>query len=51
MIALIPGVNSAVPYENSEEADDDVIRQVLAGNTAMFALLMRRYNERVYRAA
>ena len=34
------------------EADDaEVIRQVLHGNTAMFELLMRRYNERVYRAA
>ena len=31
--------------------DEDVIREVLAGNTAMFELLMRRYNERVYRAA
>jgi RNA polymerase sigma-70 factor (ECF subfamily) len=36
----------------SFEADDaEVIRQVLHGNTAMFELLMRRYNERVYRAA
>jgi RNA polymerase sigma-70 factor, ECF subfamily len=34
------------------QPDDDVlIREVLAGNTAMFELLMRRYNERVYRAA
>jgi RNA polymerase sigma-70 factor (ECF subfamily) len=34
-----------------EEEDAEVIRQVLLGNTAMFELLMRRYNERVYRAA
>jgi RNA polymerase sigma-70 factor (ECF subfamily) len=34
-----------------EQADADVIQQVLQGNTAMFELLMRRYNERVYRAA
>ena len=34
-----------------EPSDDEVIRQVLDGNTAMFELLMRRYNERVYRAA
>ena len=33
------------------ERDEDVVRLVLAGNTAMFELLMRRYNERVYRAA
>ena len=32
-------------------ADAEVIRQVLLGNTGMFELLMRRYNERVYRAA
>jgi RNA polymerase sigma-70 factor (ECF subfamily) len=31
--------------------DAEVIRQVLQGNTAMFELLMRRYNERVYRVA
>ncbi len=41
-------LNPAVAFE----ADDaEVIRQVLRGNTAMFELLMRRYNERVYRAA
>jgi RNA polymerase sigma-70 factor (ECF subfamily) len=28
-----------------------VVRQVLAGNTAVFELLMRRHNERLYRAA
>jgi RNA polymerase sigma-70 factor (ECF subfamily) len=40
--------NPAVAFE---EEDAEVIRQVLQGNTAMFELLMRRYNERVYRAA
>lgn len=35
----------------AEQTDEDVIRQVLQGHTAMFELLMRRYNERVYRAA
>jgi RNA polymerase sigma-70 factor, ECF subfamily len=34
-----------------EQADADLIQQVLSGNTAVFELLMRRYNERVYRAA
>src|SRR5688572_4242076 len=34
-----------------EQADEDLIQQVLDGNTALFELLMRRYNERVYRAA
>jgi RNA polymerase sigma-70 factor (ECF subfamily) len=36
---------------DGEQPDDELIRQVLAGNTAVFELLMRRYNERVYRAA
>ena len=39
------------PAAAFEEEDAEVIRQVLHGNTAMFELLMRRYNERVYRAA
>jgi RNA polymerase sigma-70 factor (ECF subfamily) len=33
------------------QPDEDVVGQVLRGQTAMFELLMRRYNERVYRAA
>lgn len=33
------------------ERDEDVVRLVLAGNTPLFELLMRRHNERVYRAA
>jgi RNA polymerase sigma-70 factor, ECF subfamily len=31
-------------------ADGDVVRRVLAGEPALFELLMRRYNQRVYRA-
>src|SRR3954449_6973581 len=31
--------------------DDAVIDQILSGRTAGFELLMRRYNERIYRAA
>lgn len=42
--------SSTVGFEGSEYRDEEVIRQVLQGNTAMFELLMRRYNERVYRA-
>ena len=41
----------AARFDGAEQTDDDVIRQVLLGNTALFELLMRRYNERVYRAA
>jgi len=43
--------SSAAALEDGEKADLDVIEQVLGGHTALFELLMRRYNERVYRAA
>ena len=48
---MSPGMTSAVANATSEQPDDVLIRQVLAGNTAVFELLMRRYNEQVYRAA
>ena len=41
---------SAVSLE-AEPTDEDVVQLVLAGNTALFELLMRRHNERLYRAA
>jgi RNA polymerase sigma-70 factor (ECF subfamily) len=41
----------ALPADGGEEPDDALIQQILGGNTALFELLMRRYNERVYRAA
>lgn len=41
----------AVGVESGEQPDLAVIQQVLEGNTALFELLMRRHNERVYRAA
>jgi RNA polymerase sigma-70 factor (ECF subfamily) len=37
--------------ERLEQSDAEIIRRVLDGDTAVFELLMRRYNERVYRAA
>ena len=42
---------SAAVLADTERSDAEIIQQVLDGNTAMFELLMRRYNERVYRAA
>ena len=48
---MMTGTSSVVGLESAEQRDEDVIRQVLEGHTAMFELLMRRYNERVYRAA
>jgi RNA polymerase sigma-70 factor (ECF subfamily) len=44
-------MSSAVVIEDVEQPDGELIHQVLAGNTAVFELLMRRYNERLYRAA
>ena len=48
---MTTGTSSAVVLGNAEQSDAEVIQQVLDGNTALFELLMRRYNERVYRAA
>ena len=45
------GPSPALAVDGGEQADEDLIQQVLGGNTALFELLMRRYNERVYRAA
>ena len=41
---------SAVSLE-AEHTDEEVVQLVLGGNTALFELLMRRHNERLYRAA
>src|SRR5688572_3785566 len=43
--------SSAVVLEHGDQSDAQAIQQVLDGNHGMFELLMRRYNERVYRAA
>ena len=43
--------SAAVVDDSAEQPDDLLIAQVLQGNAAPFELLMRRYNERVYRAA
>ena len=48
---MTPGLTSTVADQTSDQSDAALIQQVLAGNTAVFELLMRRYNERVYRAA
>ena len=47
----MPTATPAMDVDGNEQRDEDVIRQVLHGNTGMFELLMRRYNERIYRAA
>jgi len=43
--------HAALAAATSDQTDDEVVRQVLDGNTALFELLMRRHNERIYRAA
>src|SRR5919106_738687 len=55
-------VKAAVPKERrqgvpvdavqwSTLSDDQIVAEVLKGRTALFEVLMRRHNERVYRAA
>ena len=46
----MPSPTSFVPLGSAEQPDGVLIEQVLSGNSALFELLMRRYNERVYRA-
>lgn len=48
---MTTSTSAAGVFEGADQPDEEVIRQVLEGNTGMFELLMRRYNERVYRAA
>jgi RNA polymerase sigma-70 factor (ECF subfamily) len=44
-------VNGAVLERWSVLPDEQVVEQILAGQTALFEVLMRRHNERLYRAA
>jgi RNA polymerase sigma-70 factor (ECF subfamily) len=50
-MTMMTRTSAAAVRENREQSDANTIQQVLDGNTAMFELLMRQYNERVYRAA
>jgi RNA polymerase sigma-70 factor (ECF subfamily) len=44
-------VSGAVLEQWNQLSDEEVVAQVLRGQTALFEVLMRRHNERVYRAA
>ncbi len=44
-------VNGAVLERWTALSDEDVVARVLAGQTALFEVLMRRHNERLFRAA
>jgi RNA polymerase sigma-70 factor, ECF subfamily len=46
----IQAANSSVLLDGTP-SDELIVEQVLAGQTSLFELLMRRYNERLYRAA
>ena len=50
-MSTMPDASPTMDVDRSEQGDDEIIRHVLLGNTAMFELLMRRHNERIYRAA
>jgi RNA polymerase sigma-70 factor (ECF subfamily) len=41
----------AAAHEPVAVTDEDIVRRVSAGHAQMFELLMRRYNQRLYRAA
>jgi RNA polymerase sigma-70 factor (ECF subfamily) len=51
VMTMTSGSSAAWFLEHAEQSDEEIVRQVLAGQTALFELLMRRCNERVYRAA
>src|SRR6187200_263606 len=44
-------VNAPVLEVSAMLSDEQVVTRVLAGQTALFEVLMRRHNERIYRAA
>jgi len=45
------GLTAAVPSPISTLPDSEVVRRVRAGERALFEVLMRRHNQRIYRAA
>jgi RNA polymerase sigma-70 factor, ECF subfamily len=44
-------VNGAILERWTALSDQDIVARVLEGQTALFEVLMRRHNERIYRAA
>jgi RNA polymerase sigma-70 factor (ECF subfamily) len=43
--------SAAVLGGSAEQSDEALVEQILAGNPSLFEVLMRRHNERLYRAA
>jgi RNA polymerase sigma-70 factor (ECF subfamily) len=50
-MTMTTGASSAGFLGRADQTDEEVVEQILAGNTPLFELLMRRHNERLYRAA
>jgi RNA polymerase sigma-70 factor, ECF subfamily len=48
---MIDVVNAALLEASAGLTDEQVVAEILAGRTDLFELLMRRHNERLYRAA
>jgi RNA polymerase sigma-70 factor, ECF subfamily len=51
MMKSAPSESVTPALERGEQSDEGIVQAVLAGNTALFELLMRRYNDRLYRTA
>jgi RNA polymerase sigma-70 factor (ECF subfamily) len=51
MTESAPAGSAAPTLPRDEQTDEGIVQAVLDGDTAVFELLMRRYNERLYRAA
>ena len=47
----MPGADAAVLGPPSALSDEEIVSRILAGESALFEVLMRRHNERLYRAA
>jgi RNA polymerase sigma-70 factor (ECF subfamily) len=47
---MVPGVPAETARMGGGIPDEEVVRRVLAGDGASFEILMRRHNQRVYRA-
>jgi len=41
---------SAIPVADERLSDEEAVRRICAGESALFELLMRRHNQRIYRA-
>lgn len=43
--------NLAVLPQNKDLPDEELVQRILAGETALYEILMRRYNQRIFRVA